>query len=161
MDRALTEHAALTRAFGQFATGVVMVVAETGEGERAMACARAFNSVSLDPPLLLWSLPIAVGRSAPFSMASRFTVHVLGEAQENLIDMANAGAVSPPPALGDGPVLDDCCAWFMCDAVEMLEQGDHAIFIARITRCGSSECPPLVQCGGEYVSACSTPALVA
>ena len=74
----------LQQAFRQFATGVVLVYAAKGGGEFIVTRACAFNSLSLDPPLVLWSLDKAAPRFADFKAASSFAIHILADDQEPL-----------------------------------------------------------------------------
>ena len=151
-------------AFCRFATGVVLVFARRGP-DLVVARARAFNSLSLDPPLVLWSLDRAAPRFADFRAAPAFTIHVLADDQEPLLRSAEtlvAQDTSGPewqahPALGL-PIHGQCSAWFACDHVSYFEAGDHGVFVGQIRDCAFNERRPLVLCAGEYLVPLEHPA---
>ena len=147
----------LRRAFRQFATGVVLVYAR-GNGAGVFAAqACGFNSLSLDPPLVLWSLDKAAPRFADFKSSSSFAIYIFVDDQQPMLQQATAAApdVSGPdwaadPALGL-PVHGRCSAWFACAHVSYYDADDHGIFVGEIMDCAFSERRPLVHCAGEYV----------
>ena len=71
---------------GMFATGVTIVTARTAEGERVGLTANSFNSVSLDPPLVLWSLARAAGSLPAFSAGSHYAINILAADQKALAE---------------------------------------------------------------------------
>ncbi|MFM6990099.1 MAG: flavin reductase family protein, partial [Rhodoferax sp.] len=72
------------QALGMFATGVTIVTARTPEGELVGLTANSFNSVSLTPPLVLWSLARSAGSMAAFSAGSHYAINILGAEQQDL-----------------------------------------------------------------------------
>lgn len=155
----------LQQAFRQFATGVVLVYATKGGGEVIVTRACAFNSLSLDPPLVLWSLDKAAPRFADFKAAPSFAIHILADDQAPLMRRAEAQAapdVSGPewsthPELGL-PIQGHCSAWFACEHVTYYDADDHGIFVAEIRDCAFNERRPLVHCAGQYLVPCPHPA---
>lgn len=129
---------ALRRAFGQFGTGVTVVTTQTPHGPLGMT-ANSFSSVSLDPPLVLWSAARSSKRHDAFANASRFCIHVLSDLQGDLAQhFATQGhdfdAVSWDEAEGGVPTLRDCLATFHCDAYAVHPAGDHSIILGRVTQ---------------------------
>ena len=135
-----TEAPSLEQAFCQFATGVVVVTGRNADNELIVARARAFNSLSLEPPLLLWSLDKAAGSFAAFKAAAGFVVHILAADQEPLLRSISA-RVAP----------DGCSAWFACEQVSYLDGDDHGIFVGEIRDYAYNERRPLVRCAGSFV----------
>lgn len=142
----------LRDAFGRFATGVTVVTAMTPEGCVAIT-ANSFSSVSMEPPLVLWSPARASARYPAFAEARHFAIHVLAEDQANL-----AWSVARNrDALGDltgrnaegVPVLDHCLARFDCARFALHEAGDHAIVVGRVLRATLAEGQPLAFFGGQ------------
>jgi flavin reductase (DIM6/NTAB) family NADH-FMN oxidoreductase RutF len=127
----------LRRALGQFGTGVALITAQTGEGPLGMT-ANSFSSVSLDPPLVLWSAARSSKRHDAFAAASAFCIHVLSADQ---IDVANHFAAQghdfSPYAVEEGPngapTLHGCLATFHCDTYAVHRAGDHSIILGQIT----------------------------
>ncbi|MEO8938883.1 MAG: flavin reductase family protein [Burkholderiaceae bacterium] len=156
---------------GRFATGVTIIttraVDQDGESHLLGFTANSFNSVSLDPPLVLWSLSLAAGSLAVFLDNSHYAVNVLASDQIALSRLFGARTVKPGTAdeglIGDrfdsvawregfcgAPILDGCCAWFECFNRSRYEEGDHVIFVGEVERCGFSTREPLVFQGGDY-----------
>ena len=151
-----TDARALRDALGRFATGVTIVTTRTAEdGAPIGITANSFASVSLDPPLVLWSAARASMRHQHFAAAQAFAIHVLREDQEALarhftrdgmafdgLDWASAEGL---------PVLRGVIARFECVTEATHEGGDHTIIIGRVTRFmqdpGSR---PLLFTGGKF-----------
>ena len=144
-------------ALGTFATGVTIVTALTPEGRPIGLTANSFNSVSLDPPLVLWSLAQAAASLAVFSTGSHYAIHVLAADQHALAErFALKGAdrwagVEFTPGISGIPLLDGAAATFECFNRSRYEEGDHVIFVGEVERChhraGAS---PLLFHGGRY-----------
>ncbi|WP_095059476.1 p-hydroxyphenylacetate 3-hydroxylase reductase component [Pseudomonas sp. Irchel s3f7] len=147
---------AFRRALGNFATGVTVVTATSPDGVRAGVTANSFNSVSLDPPLVLWSLDKRSSSLEIFQQASHFAVNVLAADQ---IDLSNQFArpsddkfegILIEQGIGSTPLLKDCAARFVCEMHEQVEGGDHVIVIGKVVAfedCGRS---PLLYHQGVY-----------
>lgn len=150
---------ALRRALGQFATGVT-IVTTAGAGDRPVGVtANSFNSVSLDPPMVLWSLSAAALSKGAFETAAYFCVHVLSAAQEELSRrFATQGSdkfdgVSWSPGLGAAPLLADYVARFQCRNSNRFPVGDHVVFVGEVLEFSLSDARPLVFHDGRYALA--------
>ncbi|MDM7458230.1 MAG: flavin reductase family protein [Paracoccus sp. (in: a-proteobacteria)] len=145
----------LRDAFGRFATGVTVVTAASAEGCIAIT-ANSFSSVSMEPPLVLWSPARSSSRYAAFAGAQHYAIHVLAEDQADLAWSVarNRDALCDLDALNpEGvPVLDRCLARFDCARFALHEAGDHAIVVGRVLRATISDGAPLAFFGGRIAS---------
>ena len=148
----------LRRALGRFVTGVTIVTCRAADGSPVGLTANSFNALSLDPPLVLWSLRKASGSIAAFTQASHFVVNVLAEEQ---IELSRRFARPSSARFEDGdwrdgqggaPVLAGCVAVFECRRHSHHEAGDHLLFIGEVERIGGSAQAPLVYHAGHYRS---------
>ncbi len=153
-------------ALGQFATGVTIIttraIGDDGETRLIGFTANSFNSVSLDPPLVLWSLAANAGSLAVFRDNTHYAVNVLASDQIELSRRFGTRASADPFALDrfegiawregfrGAPVLEGCCAWFECFNRSRYEEGDHVIFVGEVERCGYEDREPLVFQNGGY-----------
>ena len=125
-------------ALGRFATGVTVITALRADGSPIGVTVSSFNSVSLDPPLILWSLSLHSPNLDAFRQAERYAVNVLSAGQRALSDRfaARRGdrfvGVPLHTGLAGVPLLDDCCAWFECSNEAHYPGGDHLIFVGRV-----------------------------
>ena len=146
-------------ALGAFATGVTIVTTRDEKGTDIGLTANSFNSVSLDPPMVLWSLDKKSLNLKAFSEAKNFAVHILSETQQDLSDrFARRGedkfADLEISRGADGiPLLDDCAARFECSAAFQYEGGDHEIFVGQVENFENFDKPPLAFLGGKYAMA--------
>lgn len=151
----MADPAELRKAFGTFATGVT-IITTSHEGRRYGVTANSFSSVSLDPPLVLWSLAKSSSSLAAFADAPVFAIHVLGADQQSLSDrFAKSGAdkfagLETVAGVGEAPLLEGCAARFECTSVYRYEGGDHIIFVGRIERFDHAPAEPLLFHGGRY-----------
>ncbi len=128
----------LRDAFGQFATGVTIVTAPHPEGVVAVT-ANSFSSVSLTPPLVLWSPDRASRRFPYFEAARHYAIHVLSKDHDDLCwtvakDAYGLRGHDLPLNEDDVPVLENCLARFDCTQEAVYEGGDHAIVLGRVNR---------------------------
>ena|SRR5437016_1508533 len=144
-------------ALGMFATGVTIVTARTADGAVIGLTANSFNSVSLDPPLVLWSLAQAAGSLAVFRAGSHYAINVLAKDQKDLAErFALRGAdrwngVGFIEGVGGAPLLEGAAATFECFNRSRYEEGDHVIFVGEVERCGwRAGASPLLFHGGRY-----------
>lgn len=152
----MDEAKALRTALGAFATGVTVVTAHTAAGEDIGRTANSFSSVSLSPPMVLWSLAKSSSSLAAFRDTHHFAVHVLSSLQSDLSSRF-AGKMSDKfvdldvqRGSGNTPLLRDCTARFECRTVHRYDGGDHIIFVAEVIDYVHNPAPPLVFHGGEY-----------
>ncbi|SET61990.1 flavin reductase family protein [Oceanicella actignis] len=148
--------AGLRGALGRFATGVTVIAARAPDGAPIGFTANSFNSVSLDPPLILWSLARSSERLPAYRAAKAYAVNVLGAGQAELarrfasrVEDRYAG-VGWRPGLGGAPVLDGAIAVFECVHEAIHPAGDHELFIGRVERCTERGGAPLTFFGGDF-----------
>lgn len=160
-------------ALAQFATGVTIITtrAVDAEGELHLVgfTASSFNSVSLAPPLVLWSLSRAAGSLAIFRDNTHYAVNVLASDQIELsrrfgsrADRIGSGegiafdrfeGIAWREGFRGAPVFEGCCAWFECFNRSRYEEGDHVIFVGEVERCGYADREPLIfQAGGYHMT---------
>ncbi|HET8744879.1 MAG TPA: flavin reductase family protein [Ramlibacter sp.] len=144
-------------ALGMFATGVTIVTARTAEGRVVGLTANSFNSVSLSPPLVLWSLARAAASMAVFSAGSHYAINVLAADQKALAErFASRGTdrwlgVGFDEGAGGAPLLHGAAATFECFNRSRYEEGDHVIFVGEVERCTHrTGALPLLFHGGRY-----------
>ncbi|MBS0125607.1 flavin reductase family protein [Thetidibacter halocola] len=153
-DPATGDPRAFRDALGQFGTGVTVVTCETGTGPIGIT-ANSFASVSLDPPLVLWS-PAKSSSRYPFFMAvPHFAIHVVGTDQVALCSgFARTGDAFDGLDWERGargvPLLNGCLARFECTTEAVHDAGDHSIIVARVTRVTTRPGAPLLFHGGRY-----------
>ncbi|MEG0052998.1 MAG: flavin reductase [Comamonas sp.] len=147
------------RALGMFGTGVTIVTTRAENGEPVGITANSFNSVSLEPPMVLWSLA-KNARSLPvFQSAQTWNVHILSNEQEALSNrFARAGedkfsGLPLDSKQEHAPLLQDCSARFQCKTAFQYDGGDHIIFVGEVTNYDANPTPPLLYVTGGYALA--------
>jgi flavin reductase (DIM6/NTAB) family NADH-FMN oxidoreductase RutF len=147
----------LRRVLGTFVTGVTVVTTTDDDGGLHGITANSFSSVSLDPPLVLWSQAVKTQSHPVFFKAERFAVNILAEDQ---IELSNRFAKSSQEkfagldvdvGLAGIPLLRGCNAWLQCRVVCRLPGGDHTIYIAEVDSIARAERKPLVFGNGQYL----------
>ncbi|MBT2325235.1 flavin reductase [Variovorax paradoxus] len=124
---------------GCFPTGVAVITTRTPDGQPAGLTCNSFSSVSLEPPLVLFSLRKASRLLDTFEQAEGFAINILSERQDALsgrfasskIDDKFEGVAWRPGLLGM-PLVDDCLASFECSVFARHEAGDHLVFIGEV-----------------------------
>jgi len=150
---------AFRTALGNFATGVTIVTTRSAEGDDVGITANSFNSVSLDPPMILWSLGRKAWSLPAFLQCPYFAVHVLAADQDDLSQrFAKQGAdkfAGLPIERGEGnvPLLTGCSARFHCRTEFMYEGGDHIIFVGKVLSFDTGTRAPLLYHAGRYAMA--------
>lgn len=149
------EAAVLREVLGRFATGVTVVTIAGPEGQAMGFTANSFASVSLDPPLVLWSPARASSRFAAFAAARHYVIHVLAEMQQDLVvRFARAGAgFDGLPRLQNPegvPLIEGALARIHCVQHATHDGGDHLIVVGRVLRADREEGMPLVFSQGRY-----------
>ena len=146
----------LRRALGTFATGVTIITTRDAEGRLYGLTANSFSSVSLDPPLVLWSQSRSAGSYPAFRDATHFAVNVLGGEHE---DLCRRFATPHPDkfagiayALGEFglPLLTGAAAHFECVTENRFEGGDHTIFLGRVLKFDYVAKPTLLFAHGKF-----------
>ncbi|HTM96253.1 MAG TPA: flavin reductase family protein [Croceibacterium sp.] len=147
---------AFRNALGRFATGVTVVTTADAEGRKYGVTANSYNSVSLDPPLILWSLARSSRSMAAFAECRFFVVHVLGAHQEDLaLRFAARGddkfaGMAVREGAGGAPLFDDCLAHFECRVEDRIEGGDHVIFLGHVVGFAAGDHDPLIFHSGRF-----------
>ena len=144
-------------ALALFATGVTIVTARTSTGDPIGLTANSFNSVSIDPPLVLWSLSRQAGSMPAFARGSHYAINILAADQRPLAerfaskDLDRFDGVSFRPGRSGVPLLDGAAAAFECFNRSRYEEGDHVIFVGEVEACvGRPGAQPLIFHGGRY-----------
>jgi flavin reductase (DIM6/NTAB) family NADH-FMN oxidoreductase RutF len=147
---------AFRAALGEFVTGVTIITTCDAHGVPAGLTANSFNSVSLDPPLVLFSLSLDSANLDTFRQASWWAVHVLAADQEALSnrfarrDAEKFTGVDYARGPGGIPLLDGFSARFICHSAFEYEGGDHAIFLGEVREFEQAGRPPLIYHKGQY-----------
>ncbi len=144
-------------ALGMFATGVTIVTVRSAAGELLGLTANSFNSVSLDPPLVLWSLARSAASMLAFSTGSHYAVNVLSANQQALAQRFASKGIDRFADLafvtgaGGAPLLSGAAAWFECFNRSRYDEGDHVIFVGEVERCShQAGASPLLFHGGKF-----------
>ncbi len=144
-------------ALATFATGVTIVTALDADRRPVGLTANSFNSVSLEPPLVLWSLSLQAGTMPAFERGSHYAIHILAAGQHALADrfaqkeIDRFDGVAFRPGEHGVPILDGAAAVFECFNRSRYQEGDHVIFVGEVERCGLREAAqPLIFHGGRY-----------
>ena len=146
---------AFRRALGQFATGVT-VIATQADGKPVGVTANSFSSLSLDPPLVLWSIARTSRSFATFSGAAHFCVSILAADQIDVSQKLSGASedkfadVSWRPGTGGAPVIDGAAATLECSTETIYEGGDHIILIGRVVRYARYPGDVLLYAQGQY-----------
>ena len=142
-------------ALGNFVTGVTVITARSEDGTLAGVTANSFNSVSLDPPLVLWSIDRGSPSLQTLESASHFCVHILAEGQNDLgINFSESGddkfnGVEFTEGLGGAPIFGGCLAHFECRNVVHHDGGDHVIIDGEVERFETAQGDPLIFFRGQ------------
>ncbi len=133
-------HRAFRNALGQFATGVTVMTGVSPAGDRFGITVTSFNSLSLDPPLILWSLGRDGGSFACFQAGTAFGVNILAAGQDALayqfarVGVPKFDGIETLEGLDGVPLLTGCAAYFECDVEARYPGGDHDIVVGRVKR---------------------------
>lgn len=150
---------------GQFATGVTVITTRGRDGRKIGMTANSFSSLSLDPPLILWSLSKSAPSLPDFTAADYFAIHMLAQEHHALSGHFARGAedkfahVAHRECERGLPLLDDVLATLVCRNVNQYEGGDHLIFIGQIEHYQQRMGEPLVFHAGKYRIATEHPEL--
>jgi len=166
------EAAHFRQALSRFATGVTVITTfapDAQKGDTASSSfvgitASSFNSVSLTPPLVLWSLGHRASSLPLFHAGTHYVVNVLAADQLALCQRFASGPgdrfAQTDYTLGQAglPILQGALAWFECHNRSRYEEGDHVIFVGEVERCGFADGQaPLVFQNGQFGTTRSLP----
>lgn len=153
-----SSHRSFRQSLGQFATGVTVVTARGLDGRFVGLTVNSFAAVSLDPPLILWSLTADSKLLPAFESCTHFAVNVLSADQAD-ISRRFAGTRADKftgldlrVGAGDTPLINGCCATFECRREAQYPGGDHVIFVGYVERHHRSKeaLAPLLFYAGHY-----------
>ena len=155
------------RALSQFPTGVTVITTNDEQGRPVGVTASSFNSVSVEPPLILWSIDKGAHSLGVFENSEHFAVNVLSR---NQVDVSNRFAsrgedkfkdVIYSKGVGGSPLLNDYSAQFECKTWAVYDGGDHLILVGEVLdyRYNDSNLP-LVFARGSYSVSSQHPSTV-
>lgn len=151
---------ALRQVYGQFPTGVTVITTRTADGEPIGFTASSFNSVSMDPPLILWSIDKCAYSLEAFQNCEYFAVHILSDKQIALSNrFAGRGedkfsGLDYATGTGGSPLLAGALAQLQCKNWNIYEGGDHLIMVGEVIDFSLAESGrPLVFSQGSYSQA--------
>ena len=144
----------LRKAFGQFATGVTIVTCNGTSGPMGIT-ANSFTSVSMDPPLILWSAAKSSLRHDSFTGAEYFAIHVLKQEQKSFCEIFSKDSydfdgVELHPCPKNVPLIKNVLARFECVTYDVHDAGDHTLIMGRLTAVMVSEGKPLIFSQGKF-----------
>ncbi|MDB5801702.1 MAG: flavin reductase [Rhodocyclales bacterium] len=139
-----------------FATGITVMTTRAADGTPVGLTVNSFNAVSLDPPLIVWSLSRHLAQRDAFEQCKHYAVNVLSADQESV--SRRFASKTPDHFSGltwdegiDGiPLLHGCCAHFEVRNGVRHEGGDHLLFLGEVVRFQRFERDPLLYFGGAY-----------
>jgi len=153
----------LRNCFGKFATGITVITAVAPDGTQLGLTVNSFSSLSLDPPMILWSLDKKSKSLEALEKAPHFAVNVLASDQ---MDISNNFARSSDDKFDDVelmkskfdlPLLAGTVAHLECKNINRIEGGDHIIFIGQVESFDTSDKTPLLYTNGQYTIAARHP----
>ena len=146
-------------ALAMFATGVTIVTARGADGTLTGLTASSFNSVSLDPPLVLWSLASSAASMAVMREGSHYAINILAADQVELAerfatrDVDRWAGVAFTEGSAGAPLLHGAAATFECFNRSRYVEGDHVIFVGEVEHCDHrAGAAPLLYHGGRFYS---------
>lgn len=150
---------ALRQVLGAFVTGVTVITTLDRDGRPQGLTANSFSSVSLDPPLILWSQSLTAPSHPVFRESERFVVNILADDQVEISNrFARGGAdkflgCPTRTGLGGVPLIEGCAAYLECRRIDSFPGGDHLVFLGQVERIERTGLQPLVFGGGRYLVA--------
>ena len=149
----------LRNALGRFPTGVTVITTRTPDGKLEGLTANSFSALSLDPPLVLWSIRRNALSLPGFLASGHFAINVLGVGQSDLSQRFATpnenkyGGLVYEEGLGGSPVLDGVLASFECETQSTIDGGDHVLFVGRVHKVSYHDGEPLIFNAGRYCTA--------
>jgi flavin reductase (DIM6/NTAB) family NADH-FMN oxidoreductase RutF len=144
------------QALSQFATGVTVITTRLEDGSFRGLTASSFNSVSLDPPLVLWSLGTSANSLPIFSGNSHYVINILNAGHAHLAKLFSRRSDDPWEGVEyelsrtGMPILKGATAWFECHNRSRYPEGDHVIFVGEVEDCAFAPQAPLIFHGGQF-----------
>lgn len=141
---------------GAFPTGVTVITLAMPEGQRIGVTASSFNTVSLDPPLILWSLALKAPSLQAFRAVEHFAVNILADDQRDTAlqfarpsDDKFAG-IGTSTGLTGAPLIDGALAHIECRVAARYPGGDHEIMLGEVVAMRRRDGKPLVFQRGAF-----------
>lgn len=147
---------ALRQALSQFATGITIITTKRTDGQYVGVTANSFNSVSLTPPLVLWSLSKKSSHQTAFAESEFYAVSVLAAEQQELSVHFSSfkgdrfAGLEVSEGLGGCPLIPNALAHFECRVKSRYDEGDHIIMVGEVLRCDAHEGQALVYRARQY-----------
>lgn len=149
----------LRQVFGSFATGVAVITTQDNDDTPYGLTVNSFNTVSLDPPLILWSQSKRAGSHSAFYQAGHFAISILAEHQAYISNHFSSRLEDKFATLETDidrefcglPVIRASRAWLHCRTVSRIDGGDHTIYVAQVLKAAHSQSQPLIFFSGQYV----------
>ena len=147
----------LRNALGSFGTGVTVVTSGNLQSRLVGVTANSFSSVSLEPPIVLWSLVSTSPSLEVFDETGRFVINVLALEQMNLSKQFSKtledkfAGVEYTEGLDGLPVIQNCVATFECKTIQRTVVGDHVLFLGQVENYVYESKTPLLFCQGNYM----------
>lgn len=144
------------KALGRFPTGVAVVTALDAQGGKLGMTINSFASVSLEPPIVLWSVAHKAPSYAAFAAARHFVINVLAQDQLSVSNQFSRpsddkfAGVNWTPGVAGAPVLGGCVASFECAVREIFRAGDHDVMLGDVQRYSHAERAPLAFALSSY-----------
>jgi flavin reductase (DIM6/NTAB) family NADH-FMN oxidoreductase RutF len=149
----------LRKTLGAFSTGITVVTTRSNKGTLHGVTANSFSSVSLDPPLVLWSQSLTSSNFQAFSDSDYFVINILAADQKELSDHFGKSqndkfkGIKFEEGIGGSPVLENTSAAFECKKIASYPGGDHIIYLGEINSLSCTDVEPLIFSNGKYLNA--------
>lgn len=146
----------LRNALGRFPTGVTVITTRSPAGRAEGLTANSFSALSLDPPLVLWSIVRKSGSLQSFVDSGHFAINVLRASQADISHRFARPATDKFAGLpvqsgyGGSPLIPGALAAFECSTESVSDGGDHLLFIGRVRRLRYGDGEPLIFSAGRY-----------
>ena len=149
----------LRNALGRFPTGVTIITTRAPTGKQEGLTANSFSALSLDPPLILWSISRKSSSLDGFLASGYFAINVLGSDQADLSHRFakphedKFEGVTVTEGYGGSPLIAGALAAFECKTEQTIEGGDHLLIVGRVHRIAYANGEPLIFNAGKYCTA--------
>ena len=143
---------------GQFCTGVVAITSIDNNGFKIGITVNSFSSLSLSPPLILWSLSEKSESFQNFLYGDRFIVNILAREQETIASKFSISGknkfngIETKPSESKVPIISGCMAYLECEVYNRVTGGDHDIIVGEVKKFSSRKKSPLIFFNGKYGS---------
>ena len=146
----------LRKVFSQFATGVAIVTTCGDEGAPVGLTINSFSSLSLEPPQIMWSLSRSAPSIGAFKRHSSFAVNIMGSKSKDIVlNFARPSNnkfkfIKWHNGLERVPLLDEATAYIECETIEIINGGDHEVFVGRVKNFKYTASRPIIFHSGQF-----------